>query len=209
MKKLILTALSLVTGATFVHAQGYMTIDATAANVTVVSNSVSLGTAVGASTYDYAVLASATPITDGATDSSWTLVTTFGGAAVVGGGSGLKAGEIVAESGGQFQSNLPVGNYYIDIVGWSSNLGSSWGTVEGELADGWQGVSGYFGQDVSAGNSFATAAASPGDDVMPTGAPNGSLVLDYVSAAAVPEPATLALAGLGGLSMLFLRRRKS
>lgn len=44
--------------------------------------------------------------------------------------------------------------------------------------------------------------------------PNGQLALSAIGenqfgVAPVPEPATLALAGLGGLSMLFLRRRKA
>ena len=44
-----------------------------------------------------------------------------------------------------------------------------------------------------------------GDGSGPTDAINGFVVGEVVP---VPEPSTLALAGLGGLSLLFLRRRK-
>jgi hypothetical protein len=219
MKKLILMALGLVAGATFVHAQGYMAINGSAADVTISSNSYSatasggiIGKAPsGAAAFDYAIFVSSTPITDGATDAGWTQVGLVATPTVglIAGGSGLSAGDILYSGGSQFQSSIAPGTYYVEIAGWSSGLGSSWATVSGELADSFQGESGfYFGEAYSGSANFTTAVAAPGNNVIGAdGIANGGLVL--FSTTPVPEPATLALAGLGGLSMLFLRRRKS
>jgi hypothetical protein len=66
-------------------------------------------------------------------------------------------------------------------------------------------------------SSYSTAAAF-GGTAIPTGTVNITGFLDVfdganefipVAISSVPEPATLALAGLGGLSMLFLRRRSA
>jgi PEP-CTERM motif len=219
MKKLILTAIGLVAGATLVHAQGYMVINGASAGVTTNTSSYfaqgagTTGlTAKGAAVYDYAVLVSTTPITDGPTDAGWSQVGTFAGSTpIVAGGSGLSQGAVIGQSANQFESDIAVGTYYVAVVGWSPGLGSSWSTVETELAGGFsafQGLQDYFGYTYSGTADFVTAASSPGDNCFGvTGVANGSLVLYNVTA--VPEPATLALAGLGGLSMLFLRRRKA
>ena len=107
------------------------------------------------------------------------------------------------------------------LVGWSSNLGSTWATVSGELAAGWGNIAGYnsantyfFG--VSAlGNGYAGAGPNslPAPDVfgVTTGMPGGlagGFSLYSVAPVVVPEPATLAMAALGGASLLLFRRRK-
>lgn len=97
------------------------------------------------------------------------------------------------------------------------------GGVPFEIAGG-TGVSGssiemvILAYNASAG-SWSTASAlgwsNPFSDVVGSSASDsnaqqeGSPLVNQFGVAAVPEPATLALAGLGGLSMLFLRRRKS
>jgi hypothetical protein len=104
----------------------------------------------------------------------------------------------------------------IIIVGWSANLGTSWLVVSNELAN-W--TSTYEGTFV--GNSFfgVTAAGfiNPGSSnpgVAVTGTSAGSQGLPVNSPATplyllpVPEPSTMALAGLSGLSLLLFRRRK-
>jgi len=198
MKKLILTALGLVAGATLVHAQGYMYVSDSAFDATISSNSVSLGKTTGAANYDFAIFVSTTPIADGPTDSGWTQVENTSDVGIIAGGSALTAGEIIYNSGNQFQTgNIAPGAYYAEIVGWSANLGSSWTTVENELNGGFAGLSGYFGSAVSSTADFVTAVSSPGDSpTASTGVANGTLVLNAI--APVPEPATLALAGLGG-----------
>jgi len=74
--------------------------------------------------------------------------------------------------------------------------------VEEEFSgDSWT-VPGYFGYS----NIGAISAGSA-----PPGTPTSVFASGGISQFtlyAVPEPATLALAGLGGISMLFLRRRK-
>jgi hypothetical protein len=111
------------------------------------------------------------------------------------------------------------GNYSFLVVGWSANLGTSWSTVLNELNN-WQAdastITGtaYFG--VSAvGSSVPVASVATGVGVAVIGAANGlvynpssaPMQLDQVGLP-VPEPGTLALAALGGASMLMLRRKK-
>ncbi|HEU6447290.1 MAG TPA: PEP-CTERM sorting domain-containing protein [Verrucomicrobiae bacterium] len=104
----------------------------------------------------------------------------------------------------------------IVLVGWSANLGTSWLSVSNELAgffltgqstiaDAYFGVStvGYINPGtVNPGVSpFGTSAQSYG---LPINSLNTQLYL-----LPVPEPTTLALAGLGGLTLLAFRRRKA
>ncbi|MGP8052781.1 MAG: PEP-CTERM sorting domain-containing protein [Limisphaerales bacterium] len=103
----------------------------------------------------------------------------------------------------------------IVLVGWSSNLGTSWTAVSSLLLN-WateaQTVSGtaYFGESnvgflvPNTGTTGATVfAAASGLNGTPILSLNTQLY-----ALPVPEPATFALAGLGGLSLLLFRRRK-
>jgi len=101
------------------------------------------------------------------------------------------------------------------LVGWSANLGATWAAAlanlqaQGNLTPGAAGY--YFG--VSAFGSLAdNAAGNPGVQVFganpgqinnPVGTP---LVIEQL--ATVPEPGTLALAALGGASLLLFRRKK-
>lgn len=144
--------------------------------------------------------------------------------------SSLTAGGVIGEgtATGTSAANwgAPTGNVYatgtIDyyvIVGWSSNEGTSWATVASELENNsWQilGAGAWFGETavgynysgggpntLNAVNVWGTSSAS-GLAGSGLGGTNPELVLTPV-----PEPTTLALAGLGGISMLFLRRRKA
>jgi len=101
--------------------------------------------------------------------------------------------------------------YYL-LVGWSANLGTTWSQVSSELATeswittGFFGVSsigyGYSGggiNNINAPSVFGVTGAEPG------GFTSGFTLYTVTP---VPEPTTMALAGLGGLAMLMFRRRK-
>jgi hypothetical protein len=106
----------------------------------------------------------------------------------------------------------------IVLVGWSANLGTDWATVSGLLNSGTYdsvlaGQNGFFG--VSATGYIAPNNANPGVSVfagpgqtygLPINSLNTQLYL--LPTSVVPEPATFALAGLGGLSLLLFRRRQ-
>jgi len=105
----------------------------------------------------------------------------------------------------------------IMLVGWSANLGATWGAVSNMLAN-WstdQIANAYIGLSVpgyinpNAGNPGAVIF---GGGVNANGTPIQSTLtqLYLIPLTVVPEPTTLALAGLGGLGlMLFRRQRKS
>jgi hypothetical protein len=106
----------------------------------------------------------------------------------------------------------------IVLVGWSANLGATWATVLNELtnltyATVLAGQQGFFG--ISSEGYEAASSANPGSVVIGggasiTGTPITSLLTPLYLLPPVPEPTTLALAGLGGLGlMLFRRQRKS
>ncbi|MGA9452530.1 MAG: hypothetical protein WBW41_14440 [Verrucomicrobiia bacterium] len=103
----------------------------------------------------------------------------------------------------------------IVLVGWSANLGSTWSAAEAELANFYNDwvPNAYLGFSATGYITPLATTTSPGTTVFGTGPtaqgvpiynpPSNPMVL-YL----IPEPCTLALAGLGGLSLLLFRRRK-
>jgi hypothetical protein len=98
------------------------------------------------------------------------------------------------------------------MVGWSANLGTSWSTVEGELVSGnYAAGADYFGVSSTGFIDPSTAATSPGATIFGGGAGQLSSTLtqlNLLNPSVIPEPGTMALAGLGGLSLLAFRRKK-
>jgi len=103
------------------------------------------------------------------------------------------------------------------IVGWSANLGATWATalatLNSAVALGNVVGNAFFG--MSSTGYIAAGGADPGVFAIGTsdvgfGLPVKSLLtqLYLVPVTPVPEPATIALAGLGGLALLALRRKK-
>lgn len=146
-------------------------------------------------------------------------------------GQGLSAGEVDGEGGGGGTTaanwGAPTGpNFsgapidYYTIVGWSANEGASWLSISNSVATGnWTdvGPGAWFGQTIVAYN-----AAGGGPDSLPvvnlwansadTGIAGSGINIsnpELTLLPIVPEPTTLALAGLGGLSLFFFGRRKA
>jgi hypothetical protein len=101
----------------------------------------------------------------------------------------------------------------IMLVGWSANLGTLWTTVSNELAtDNFYFTSSeaFFGE--SATGYLNPFTSNPGANVFGTTANVSGLPINSLNTQLfilpIPEPSTIALAGLGGLSVLLLRRRK-
>jgi hypothetical protein len=224
MKK-ILTIIGLVSVTTLLHAQGYVEWAGTSAAISTNTGTFLLAggetsgvngkTASSVSqSYDYALLWAASTPSGGtqATNAGWNLAEVSGAplsADLATNYANPGALEGIGGTGGTnfIGMNASV-TYSVMIVGWSANLGSSWLTVSNELYTGdWTLLSGTMGFFGETGVGTMTPTATPAGQPGPFGGSafaNGSLVLYEVP---VPEPATIALAGLGGLSMLLLRRR--
>lgn len=106
------------------------------------------------------------------------------------------------------------GNLNFMMVGWSANLGTAYSGVLTDLQN-WLTVNGtvvgpaFFGDGavgslpISTSSSAGTTVIGAGLVYNPSSAP---LVLNELQA--TPEPGTLALAALGGASLLLFRRKK-
>jgi len=150
---------------------------------------------------------------------------TAGGSAIAVGGLANSLGQLW---NGNNTSITPFGGTTnnIVLVGWSANLGSSWANVSVILAALaannsaplaaqlalTPGSTAFFGE--SAIGYIVPNFASPGAALFGAADANGVPILntsaspDYLYALPVPEPGTMVLAGLGGLALMLIRRRK-
>jgi hypothetical protein len=108
------------------------------------------------------------------------------------------------------------------LVGWSANLGTTWLGAGGALANlnNWATFSqtlttpAFFGLSGSIATGLTPSTANPGIVVIGTGLIDGSLAtgspadLRQLFVPTIPEPGTMALAALGGASLLLFRRKK-
>jgi PEP-CTERM motif len=108
---------------------------------------------------------------------------------------------------------------YIMLVGWSANLGSTYSTALSNAGNNTYlsnlGANAYFGisnlgWETPASSGSPTGSTLFGTAANATGMPiyNLNMQLDVLGVAATPEPGTMALAALGGASLLLFRRRK-
>jgi hypothetical protein len=233
MKKLVLTSMAMVLGAVLAHAQGTVTINNTTAITE--TNGTALAPA-GGSAWSYEVLdmtaGAWSNLTVQAQGQAYTLLAnptavslwTDSGVTGIGQNLGSHAGGINASAQTAANWAAPSSNAgyntaanwdYYTVVGWNTALGN-WATVQGYLTAGTiAGQTGWFGQSGVAYN-YAAGSGLPTPNLF--GASGTSLAgsgglptVDAITLTSlpVPEPTTLALAGLGGISMLFLRRRKA
>lgn len=183
-------------------------------------NNTSQGTAAtGANAFYYALLVQSganTVSTINPNDGTWSLgmmATNYllsGGVRGTGGNGGAAVAGWPAPTGASYNTTAATEDYYI-LVGWSSNLGADWATVSGELQNNTWAAAGFFGVSAlglgSAGGGPNSLAAP---NIFGTGVNAGGLAsgITLYSVTPVPEPGTLALAALGGASLLLFRRRK-
>jgi hypothetical protein len=96
------------------------------------------------------------------------------------------------------------------LVGWSANLGSTWSAALANLnaGSGWTGVA-EFGESAVGTITPDPVGSSPGTAVFGNPGINSSTLTPLDAVTTVPEPTTLALSALGGLSLLAFRRKKA
>lgn len=221
MKK-ILATISVVAAAMFLHAQGtiYFYSFSSAMQTNTAQSSFVGGTQTGgvggptmtaANSYYYTLLISSTdpgstdPLAAGWTQAVYTNTTTTAVSPFIGVNYPGFAGDLEGPNG---TSTTTIANWgagvsmYVLAVGWSANLGSDWATVSAELQSGGWAANGYFG--VSNEGQLAAGAPAPGTPTQIFGSTGG---LTPFTMYAVPEPTTLALAGLGGMALLAFRRK--
>jgi hypothetical protein len=128
------------------------------------------------------------------------------------GGNGTFAGRLNIGAGLQTTGTTgPIGvsvNWV--LVGWSSNLGTSWALVEAQLAGGafTNTTPGFLGWTVTGAGAAAGAAPALPTVIQGAGGVIPNTAFTLLTTPIVPEPATLALVGLGGLALLAFRRRQ-
>jgi hypothetical protein len=186
-------------------------------------------TATTAGGFDYALLYSTAVLSTDTNvwDGTWTGGAGLNGVNMTGVNStGLSHGGVTpatvnGQSGTGVQVNWANGTTNsVILVGWSANLGSSWLTVSNLLvnyaavgASALSGITGpsFFGETVI--GDVNPAASTPGNNIFSTSTAStatGTPIFELntpLYLLQVPEPTTIALAGLGGLSMLLFRRR--
>jgi hypothetical protein len=220
MKKLSIIAASLVLAAITSQAQGLINfVNSSSAGSQISTNTVVGGLATGktatlANGFYYALFSSTSstvnggssaiiPTSGGVGSYAWSDVNwTFDGMAT----NAASAGRISGPAPLTLPNGFAGGTaYQFLIVGWSSNLGSSIAAVQASLLAGnWSGPA-WLGQS-------GIATLTPGDGALvltPAAmAASGAISGFTLGVVTVPEPSTMALAALGGASLLLFRRRK-
>jgi len=232
MKK-VLAAIGLASlGAISLQAQGLVIFSGGAINIStnnsagVNSGNATIGKTQGAGNYYYALFSTTTPITTsalvgystvGATPdassfawnnaSTWTLDTDTSAVAA----STATAGRFAATTPNPADGSSTIvptvaggTTTYFEVVGWSANLGTSIAQLEASLT---AGVQGYVGESpASGGLTLGNGLLIPTPNLFAAASP--ALQGFQLGPVTVPEPGTLALAAIGGASLLAFRRKK-
>jgi hypothetical protein len=208
------------------HAQGYVVFSSSTQNMSTNNAGVAAlgatasGKTLGVGNYYYALFSSST-ITTGAAlsgnvsgyafnTSGWT----FDADPTAVAASTATAGRFLPTApngdGTTTVPGLTGGNSYnFVVVGWSANLGTTLAAAQAALST--AGVSGFIGQSavsgpIATGNGGSLPASAVFGGIAP--AIQAFTLGSFSNVAVIPEPTTLALAGLGGASLLLFRRRK-
>ena len=218
--------MALAAGAVLGYSQGTISIGNTTSTYFISTNATAVGgnigvTSGGTGAFFYTVLTATDTGTPPSTSTAalantgiWTAT------GVTGSQNSLTKGGITSGAGQAATGwPLPTGftyaagptNYFV-VVGWSAAEGTSWTQVSGLIngagltAGGFFGVSAV-GTDTAGGQNSLGAVLLWGNQttVPGQGLTSGFQLFSVVSA---PEPSTMALAALGGASLLLFRRRK-
>ena len=116
--------------------------------------------------------------------------------------SGVAAGRFLG--GTQIVNGWAAGtSQFYEVAGWSASLGPTW--TPGWLAGNFGGKSGFFG--ISGSASGVSGGGNPPAPTLPLFGGTG-IASGFNLAPTVPEPSSMALAGLGAAALLIFRRRK-
>jgi len=124
-----------------------------------------------------------------------------------------------SNAGATVSGMTPGTTNYIILVGWSANLGTTWATAESHLNNNTYltglGTEAFFGVSNVGFITPYASTTSPGavpfaNAAQSYGTPIYSLntTLYEIPVTIAPEPGTMALAAIGGASLLLFRRRK-
>lgn len=224
MKKIATLVIALSLGSILAQAQGTITLANTSVDLAYTNNGVVSGKLFG--NFYFTVLdstslslaSSATNLSNPSSLALWTWTGVTGTSYA----TSLNAGKTQGSATAAANWGAPTGSFYntgtIDsyiVVGWDITEGNNWLTVSNELATsslvagGWFGVtpiaqsySGGGPNTLAAIDVFANTTGISGQGL------SSGIVLTLVPSA-VPEPSTMALAALGGASLLLFRRRQS
>jgi len=220
MKKIILASAIVAIGAASAFAQGTVKFYNISSLYLVSTNGATTGAVATSSTapngyyytlfWDASAPTSSNPLTGG-----WTQATTDGTTPITSVNYAIAGGiNGTGGTGGTPVSGIALGGAaYFEIAGWSASLGTTWSAVSSQyssqtwLANGYFGISSESGLLTTGGAGTPAAGATPLFAATSPGITSGWL-LNAVSATPTPEPSTMALAAIGGASLLLFRRRK-
>jgi hypothetical protein len=225
MKKILTIAAVVALGTVVSYSQGLISINSAVSQVSTNTTAGVSGKATGAGNpFLFEVLYSSdTTLTGSANNilgainggsnniALWTDSTVSGNNGTGLGGGKIVSGSSVAATGWTVPGVVYDNARAVIVVGWSASYGANWTTVASLIQGAGLSAGGFFGTS-AVGLSYAGGGSSglPAVNVFAGGGAGGiipnTFLLNQVTI--IPEPTTMALAGLGGLSLLLFRRRK-
>jgi len=223
MKKALVIAATLALGIVASQAQGLVSISLTGGILASTNGSAGgFGTGkiagTGTAGYYFELLYSASLTATTAADitqtgnlGQWTDSGVFGASQSALSAGKINSGSSVAANGWTLPGTAYDNQRAVVVVGWSGSYGTTYAAFLNSLASGLT-PGGYYGFATGLNYAGGGGSSLPAVDMwgnqttLPNSGLNNGIVLNYV--VPTPEPGTLALAGLGGLSLLAFRRKK-